>query len=322
MYKHKAKIGALWRTFRDSGRLHNMMVFLIFIGIATIFWFVMALNDNVQRGVAVHINIVGVPDTVKFVNDPPDKMHVVVRDKGTTLLRTGSFRTPNLTVNFKDFARSGALVFSHSDLMAALKSTFGGNALILSTSLDSIRLPFVSSKGRSIPVDVAVTATAAAGNIIGGIPKSTPARVMAYGPHSVLDTLTRVFTQHSERRNLSEPTRLSVRLTPIPGVRLEPQTVEVLIPVEPLVTKDYVVPVNVINLPENRDLLLFPSTVTVTAYVPMSIFSDSSVPVEAWVDYTDVALPTDKVPVYVHGTSDHVYQAASRLDSLEYAVVR
>ncbi len=322
MKSRKARIAEVWRLFRDSGRLHNMLVFLIFLGIATVFWFVMALNDNVQSGVTVRINIVGVPDSVKFISDPPEKMHVVVRDKGSTLLRTRSFRVPILTVNFKDFAHNGSLVFSHSDLMAALKSTFGGNALILSASLDSIRLPFVSSKGRSIPVDVIVTATPAPGSVIGGEPSAKPSRVMAYGPHSVLDTLSRVYTQRAEKRNLAEPTRFSVKLLPVAGVRLEPQAVDVLIPVEPLVTKDFVVQVNVMNLPENRQLLLFPSTVTVSAFVPMSRFSDSGVPVEAWVNYNDVALPTDKVPVYVRALSDRVFQETSKTDSLEYAVVR
>ncbi|MDE7161090.1 MAG: hypothetical protein K2O24_09680 [Muribaculaceae bacterium] len=322
MKKRFDRIIAAWRTFRESGRLHNVLVFLGFLGIATVFWFFMAMNDNVQRGVGVNINIVGVPDSVKFVSDPPKRMHVVVRDKGTTLIRTGGFRTPGLTVNFKDFARDGALVFNHADLMAALKSTFGGTALILSTSIDSIRAPYVSSRGRAVPVDVVFTGTPAAGSVIAGEPTCTPTRVMAYGPKNVLDTLRRVFTQHLERRNLHEPTEVTVKLHPVAGVRLEPQSVTVRIPVEPLVAKEFTVPVSIINLPEGNELLLFPSTVRVTAFVPMSRFSDTAVPVEAWVDYRDVALPTDKVPVNVRSVSGLSYQASTPTDSLEYAVVR
>ncbi len=299
-----------------------MGMMLLFVGIAAVFWLVMALNDSVQRNLTVRININGVPDSVKFITDPPVDMHVMVRDKGSSLMRTGTFRKPSISFTFKDYVHDGRLLLTHADLLAALKATFGGSASILSMSVDSVRVTYVSGKGRRVPVECAVNATPAAGSVIFGRPQAEPSRVVAYGPKNVLDTMTSVYTAHVTRRNLSEPTTLTVALHPVPGVRLEPSEVKVHIPVEPLVSKTFRVPLTTVNVPEGIELLLFPSTVAVNVFVPMSRFSADQTPVEAWVDYRDVPLPTDKVPVYVRTTSPDAIRATEEMDSVEYAVVK
>lgn len=322
MKKALAKFKEFWQMFRSSGRLHNTLVFLIFLGIAFVFWFVMAMNDNVQRNINVHIEVVGVPDSVKFISDPPSDIHVMVRDKGTSLMRVASFRTPTLTLNFKDFSRGDAMVLSSKDLQAGLKATFGGSAMILSTSLDSIRAQYVTGRGRRIPVRCDINASAAAGSVVSGRLTAKPSAVIAYGPRTVLDTLASVNTVATVRRDLMEPTDVTVKLRRIPGVRLEPSEVKVHIPVEPLVSKDVVVPVSVNGVPAGIQLLIFPSTARVNVFVPMSKFSREDIPVEAWVDYSDVSLPTDKLPVRVRTNSDKVFNATLVSDSVEYTLVK
>lgn len=317
-----ARIASWWRTLRTSGRLRNGLVLMLFVAIAAVFWLVLALNDNVQRNITVRLNITGVPDSVKFITDPPASMHVSVRDRGSALLRAGVLRKPVMTVQFRDYLHGSSFVLTHSDIMAGLKATFGSSASILSSSVDSVRVAVASGRGKRVPVVCASDVTAAAGSVIYGAPTATPTGVMAYGPKSVLDTLTRVYTARVVRRDLQEPTVLTVGLHPVAGVRLEPSEIKVHIPVEPLVSKTYRVPITATNVPAGTELLLFPSVVPVDVFVPMSCFSTDQTPVEAWVDYHDVALPTDKVPVRVRLLSHDAYRVAEEVDSVEYAVVK
>lgn len=316
------RLSVRWRALRSSGRLRNCLVFLLFVAIAAVFWFVLALNDNVQRNLTVRLNIAGVPDSVKFITDPPSTIHVSVRDRGSALMRAGVFRTPVMTVQYRDYLHGSSFVMTHTDIVAALKATFSSSASILSTSVDSLRLAVATGRGRRVPVQCSVDATPAAGSIIYGSPSATPTGVIAYGPKSVLDTLTRVYTARVVRRDLQEPANLTVSLRPVAGVRLEPSEVKVHIPVEPLVSKTYRVSVTPTNVPEGVELLLFPSVVPVDVFVPMSCFSTDHTPVEAWVDYNDVALPTDKVPVRIRVVSQDAFRATEEIDSVEYAVVR
>ena len=73
-----AKIGDIrneWKRIRTSSRFHNFMMFLIFVAIAAVFWFILALNDSVTETFQVRLNIQNVPDSVTFITDPVGRRH-------------------------------------------------------------------------------------------------------------------------------------------------------------------------------------------------------------------------------------------------------
>ncbi len=73
-----------WRNFKDTGTFHDAVLFLIFVGVSTLFWIILALNDSAQDSFNVRLNICNVPDSVTCISDIPDKFHVGVRDKDTS----------------------------------------------------------------------------------------------------------------------------------------------------------------------------------------------------------------------------------------------
>ena len=312
-----------WNGFRHSSRFHEALVFLAFVGISALFGLIMALNDSVQRSVEVRINVTNVPDSVTFIQFPPQKMHVSVRDKGTALMRTAFFRTPVVNMDFQDFASDGVLRFSRDDINAAAKSLFGASAVVSVTSLDSVRVTYTSLKGKRVPVVVVADITASSGNVVEGRPISSPSNVLVYSTREVLDTITRVYTERVVRRNLSESVSEAVSVRQVAGARIIPAKVDVKINVQPLVNKESKVDVVVKNVPEGMSLLLFPSKVTVSYFVPMSRFNDEVSGLEAWVDYDDIHLiGTKKLPVRLGKTSAGYRNISLRTDSVEYTLVR
>ncbi|MDE6018958.1 MAG: YbbR-like domain-containing protein, partial [Muribaculaceae bacterium] len=259
-----------------------------------------------------------------FISDVPKTIHVEVRDKGSGLMRTMWMKTPTVNLNFRELAEHGQLRCSHSDMMAALKETFGTGATIISTSIDSLRLAYTDRPGKSLPVIVEVKARAMAGYTVYGTPCSDPVRVLAYGSREVLDTLTRVYTKSYVETGLSESVMFSSELKSIPGVRLIPSKVNVKINVEPLVAKEEMVAVIAENVPDDENLLLFPSNVRVSYYVPMSEFSDSRQAVRVVVDYNEIALHMGaRLPLRIEPLNG-VNAVNPRLysDSVEYTLVR
>ncbi|MDE6379534.1 MAG: YbbR-like domain-containing protein [Muribaculaceae bacterium] len=313
-----------WRKLRKSSRFRSILTYAVFVGIAALFWIILTLNDSVQDGCIVNVKISNQPDSITFISEVPKTIHVEVKDKGSSLMRTMWLHTPTLHLNFRELADGRQLICSRSDMMAALKETFGSSATIISSSVDSLRLTYTDRPGKSIPVVVAVKAGARAGYTVYGKPTAEPSRVTAYGPREIIDTMTSVLTKSYVESDLSESMTFSSELKSIPGVRLIPGSVKVKINVEPLVAKEEIVTVVAENVPQDENLLLFPSNVRVSYFVPMSEFSDEKKAVRVVVDYNDVATHMgERIPLRIEPVKG-VYAVNPRLhsDSVEYTLVR
>ncbi len=308
---------------KSSSRFHSFLVFLGFVIVATIFWLVMALNDSVQNNFNVKVKVFNAPDSVTFITDVPEEFHVSVRDRGSNLFRLAVLSKPVMSLNFRDYASGGTFRVSKNDLLARLKSTFGGSATILSTSLDSINVTYTTNKGKKVPVKVLAEITPAPGKSLSGDLKAEPSTVMVYGSRSVLDTLNIIYTERIVKRDVTDNQTFHVNLKSIKGVRAVPGTVDVPVNVEALVSKTEVIPVKVIGVPEGESLLLFPAQVTVEYFIPMSSFSSGNLPgMSAEVLYKDaLTSQSGKVHVSLVVSDKKVLNAHLRTDSVEYTIV-
>ena len=312
-----------WRGIKDSAGFHNFLLYLAFVAVASLFWLILSLNDSVTRTLDIRIKIDNVPDTVIFINDPPAVLHVTLRDKGTNIIRNGVVKRPQILINFRDFSDRGLFRFTPTDLSAALKSSLGGSAQILTQSLDSLSLVYTSNKGRRVPISVCADLKTAPGSVLVDAPEPKERTVMVYSTSNVIDTITKIYTEKISMRNLSETTELTVKLQPIAQTKIIPSTVKVKIPVEPLVKKESIVTVNADNVPEGESLLLFPMRIQVTYYVPMSLFNSDLVPIDVSVDYADLKrTASDRIPVRIKSKEDYVESPILGADSVEYTLVR
>ena len=320
-----AKIGDIrneWKRIRTSSRFHNFMMFLIFVAIAAVFWFILALNDSVTETFQVRLNIQNVPDSVTFITDPPADLHVTLRDKGTNILRSGVVKHPTVNLNFRDYAHEGVFRLSAADMTAELKADLGVSQ-ITAASIDSLRLYYTTQPGKRVPVMVQSDVSASSGNIISGAPVSLTRFVNVYSYRDEVDTVHSVLTQRLVEKDLSQTSEFDVKLKPIQGVKIVPSQVKVRVPVEPLVHKETYVEVDVENLPAGASLLLFPNRVPVSFYVPMSRFNNENVPMHVVVDYNDTHRTRgSRIPVRVRDHAPGLINVELKTDSVEYTLVR
>lgn len=309
---------------RESSSFHNVMVFMVFVAISAMFWFILALNDSVQDNFNVKLHISNVPDSVTFISDIPEKVHVSVRDKGTNLWRNGMMRQPTIHINFREYAEGGVLRFSKNDITSSLKSIFGANAQIASVSLDSLHLDYTDNKGRRVPVEVVSKVLPALGSTMEGDIKVSPSFVLVYGDKSQIDTIHRVVTNLVNLKDVSESTTVDVSLKRIKGVRIIPDEVKVTFPVEPLVKKTALISLTPVNVPSGESLLLFPSKVPVEYYVAMSRLDDDDDPdIQLEVDFKEIGRSHNgKLHVELKRYPDRLLNLSLKTDSVEYTIVR
>lgn len=311
-----------WSTLRRSSGFRSVALYFVFVIIAALFWVMMALNDNIQQNVDVNLRIYNVPDSATFINIPPAQLHVTVRDKGTSLLRTSLLRNPVMSINFKEYASGGVLRIPPSELFVLLRGSFGPSTQISSVSVDSLHLSYTTNPGRQVPVVVRADLDAADGYVISGNLRISNSRVTIFSNSQEADTISKVYTARFVRRNLSSTDKVNVQLTPIPGVRMIPPKVTVTVPVETLVKKKAMVPVNVINVPANESLLIFPANVEVTFFVPMSSFNDDDNDIAVLADYNDIRGHRSRMPIKVGHHGAGCVNVTLLTDSVEYTIVR
>lgn len=312
-----------WRGVKASKSFHNTLVFIAFIGVATLFWFILALNDSVTRTFDVGLRIVNIPDSVTFITDPPKNIHVTLRDKGTNVLRAGILQHPSININFRDYTSGNLFRFTKNDMNSFLRALFGSSSQIGSVSTDSLYLYFTTGSGHQVPVVVRADLSAAPGKIISGQVIPLTPRVKIYSLSDETDTITRVYTEPLVKRHLEESEEISVRLQPVPNAKLIPSVIKVKIPVEPLVKKEALSAIKVLNEPEGISLLLFPAKVPVSYYVPMSHFNDDEIPVTVTVDYEDTEKDDrNRLTMSISGNYPYVISPEVDMESVEYTLVK
>lgn len=300
------------------------MLFFVFIIVSCIFWLILALNDSAQNYFNVTVRITNQPDTVTFISEVPDKIHVLVSDKGTTLWRNGYLKNPMINIDFKEYSADGVLRYSYNDLLASLREAFGSNATFSSVSLDSLLLYYTTNPGKLVPIVVKCEVTPAVGSILEGHITSDPPRVKVYGSKETLDTINFITTEKLTLTDLNETAAMSVKLHKLKNARAIPDRVVLNIPIEPLVMKHSMITVDTENVPEGDDLLLFPSKVPVEYYVAMSRLNDDEDPnIKLVVNYDNIAnSASGKLPVEVRNFPERLRNLKLRTDSVEYAIVK
>ncbi|MCH5227894.1 MAG: hypothetical protein J1F16_08815 [Muribaculaceae bacterium] len=300
------------------------MLFLVFICVSALFWLILALNDSAQDHFNVNLRIVNQPDSVTFISDVPDKIHVGVSDKGTSLWRNGYLKKPTVNIDFKEYSSDGVLRYSYNDLISSLRETFGGTASITSVSLDSLQLFYTTNPGKKVPVHVVCKVEPASGTIMEGSVKASPGSVYVYGTKSVLDTIRYVSTEPLTLNNISETTEMEVKIQRMKSARALPSKVVLTIPIEPLVRREAMVTVDAVNVPKGEELLLFPSKVPVEYYVAMSrLNDDEDHNIVLVVDFNNVSKSKGgKIPVEISKFPERLKNLKVRTDSIEFAVVK
>lgn len=300
------------------------MLFLVFVCVSALFWLILALNDSAQDHFSVNLRIINQPDSVTFISDVPDKIHVTVNDKGTNLWRNGYLKHPTINIDFKEFSSDGVLKYSYNDLIASLRETFGGSASVTSLSLDSLQLVYTTNPGKKVPILVKCQVIPAPGTTLTGNVTASPTNVYVYGPKDVVDTIEYVATQPVTLRDISETTEMEVKLQRIIGARAMPSKVVLTAKIEPLVKQQAMVTVDAVNVPPGEELLLFPSKVPVEYYVAMSLLNedyDKNIRLE--VDYDHIAdSKNGKLHVETIKFPEILKNLRILNDSVEYALVK
>lgn len=305
-----------------SGRGRSIFTFLIFLLISTIFWFMMTLNETIQRDYRLQVEIGEIPAGTTFITRAPQYIDVSVKDKGRALIKYEWGNPPKVRIRYSDFIKKGdnRIVINQEMLSNNIRNSFGSGCEILSIRPDSINLITTTRPGDRLPIffDIS-TATEPQYIAYGGIQCKYDS-VTVYSLNGIPSSMLNISTEHISLRNLTDTTTVEIPLQCPPGTRVEPSTVSVTIPVEPLVAKKRILPIQVVNVPKNVSIHIFPANIELGYLVPMSMFKNDAAVPAAVIDFRTINPGSTTAEVSITQVPDYYHNIDSNPSEVEYLI--
>lgn len=310
------------KEFLSSSKGRDILLYLVFVIISFAFWAILSLNNLIQDNYKVMFRITGIPQGVTMINDYPREFNVTVKNNGYVLLKYMIGDNPEITVDFKKYANgNGQMLISRQEMEDMLVAEFGSGTSIVSFSPESLSIKYTSLPGKKVPVEIYGDYVANFQYVVNGEIVAVPDSVTIYSDAGNLSAIDKVRTEKIISRNLTDSLYVKIAIQNIKDVRAIPDSVDVMIPVEPLVTKRSSIPVIVKNLPENVSVVIFPSSVQVSYLLPMSLYNDRlDDKFEASVDYGDIQGNNAKLPVRIEIAPEIYQNIQLETDSVEYVI--
>ena len=302
-----------------SGR--NILTFAVFLLLSFVLWIVQVMSEEVQRDMRCRVEITNVPDSLTRVTQLPSYLNVSVRARGTDLVRYEWF-APAMSIDYRNYHVGNSINFGEAALRSFFRERFGKDAIVQSVSPDTLIIYYTDRPGVELPVKVEAEVQAGPQYAIIGNVRALTDSVVVYGVSGVPTSLHSIPTQDIVLNDVRSSRTLRVPLKVPQGLRAVPDSVDIRVEVEELVSKIMKVNITPVNVPAHSRLITTPGEVEVYYMVPMSEYKkQKSAPqfrVEA--DYRSLSLATGRVPISLARAPKNLLNVYLATDSVDFII--
>ena len=147
--------------------------------------------------------------------------------------------------------------------------------------------------------------------------------VTVFADSSIISSITEVETELLVLKDVSDTTIVKLKIKDIYGAKIEPNEVEVIVPIEELISKRLSLPIGQINFPDNVSVITFPANADIDVMIPMSQFQLTDISkFQLNVDYKQFKSNTKKMPLVLTKMPDYIERISIIPDSVEYIIER
>lgn len=310
------------KGFLFSSLNKEFLIFLFFLALSGSFWLMMTLNETYEKEFEIPVRLMGVPKNAIVTGELPDTVHVVVRDKGFTLVTYEyGHRFRPLAFRFGTYADedTGHGVVPSSDVSKLVQAQLYGSSKLLSVKPDKMDFYFTYGASKKVPVKFKGKVTTSKSYYLAHT-EFLPAEVMVYANKKQLDQVNFVEIVPFNYRNLQDTIHQTVHLQKIRGVKIVPSSVRLSIYPDVLTEETVEVPVSAINMPMGMVLRTFPSRVTVRFTIGASLFRTIRPEMfKVVVDYNELSSnPSDKCTLQLRSVPHSVSKARLDIQKVDY----
>ena len=256
----RATIRAFFKT--DRG------VFLISIGVAFLFWFVIKLSQKYEAKRIVEVSY-ELPDNRAYIALPPEKLDIVLEGQGWDLMMD-YFNNRSRAIHF-DLSASPLQNISNNQIRSKINEQITSNDIgIKEIEKDFITIETGENSRKKVPVTFQGGYTFAQNFQLRDALQLTPDSIWIGGPTTIVDEITEWPTVPLNLTDLRTTVRqpLALEIPSLAQLDLSSEVIRVEIPVEQYTEKSIFLPVVIKNAPDS--FKVFPQTVKTHFVVGLS----------------------------------------------------
>jgi len=310
-----------FRYLSHSAKGKDLFLYLMCVVVSFLFWLFLSLDGEVQRDYEVPVRVVNIPQDVKALDRWPENIAVTVQGKGMQFIAYSWGEMSPIKIPYNDYVNdTGVFRMTKTKIESKIHDYFGQNVSVLSTRPDSIVVHTTTNPGKKVRLVIDADITPSYQSILSGPIVANVDSVTLYSAGRLPSSLDKVVTEPIKESGLTDTTYFrSVKIKPVEDVLIVPSAVDIMVPVEPLISKKKVISINVLNVPEQCRVILFPYSVEVSYLVPISKYN-SDMQINAFVNYRDIKEGSKTLDVTVTAESHLCRSITYSPQSVEYVV--
>ena len=292
----------------------------------------MTLNETYEREFSIPLRMMGVPRNVVVTSDLDSVVRFTVRDKGYMIAYYSlddTFRS--IYVDYKTYSdgRSKGDV-PIADLQRQIYLQLSKSSKIASVKAGKFSFSFNFGRHKKVPVRLLGTVTPGDNYYLARV-DFTPDSVQVYAARNVLDSIQTVYTERQQITNFTDVKELTVDLRKFTNAKCVPSRVKMKLYPDVLTEETVEVPIEAINMPDNKVMRTFPSKVKVKFVVgayrmrsmPKNAETKELLPIgfRVVVNYEEIEKSNkEKCPVYVISSPNGVRNVRPEVNMVDYLI--
>jgi len=291
----------------------NFIVFLIFVLIAFVFWFLIALSKEYTTVIDYPVKYTSFPKDKILIQELPDNFQLQITSNGFDLLKYefSGFIFPYI-IDYKEISnhsQSNHFSFQTNMLLNDLRRKFPSNVKVQDIFPKTLVFSFSSMVEKKIPVEADIVYRLAKQYVVADRAIISPDYVIAKGPKAIIDTMTVVKTEQYDLKILDEPVKKMLSLKEINLVTFSKDKILLFLNVQQFTEKTINIPVVMKGIPDSLSVNFVPDKISVKYKVALNHFNEIlPEQFKAVANYSSVVNAKDsKIPIYLEHRPKKVF---------------
>ena len=260
------------KVLRQLPTKDRFKFFFLFILLSFIFWFSTKLSNTyqIEQSFSIHWN--NIPKGI-VLNHDSSELGLSITASGIEILWYRLFKNKiNLVINKNIFIGKEALVSIDNERFNIQQQLFD-NTILNQITTPVIKITYARLGVKKVKITSDPILKFRAGYLSDSPLTISPDSLLVRGSQDVLDTLTIVKTVSFIMENVFESFQKVIALENLTNLQFDIQEVNIKQEVSRYSEKQFILPIEIINIPKSVKVKLFPPTGTLKATMPLTLLN-------------------------------------------------